>query len=73
MGIPRITPGLELVDDEGDLVVVSDIDDVEETVELEASDGDSYSMSLRELRVKLRVGDFAAVEDDNGAEEVSGE
>ena len=42
MGIPRITPGLELVDDEGDLVVVSDIDDVEETVELEASDGDSY-------------------------------
>jgi hypothetical protein len=73
MGIPRITPGLELVDDEGDLVVVSDIDDVEETVELEASDGDSYSMSLRELRVKLRDGDFAAVEDDNGAEEVSGE
>jgi len=73
MGIPRITPGLELVDDEGDLVVVSDIDDVEETVELEASDGDSYSMSLRELRVKLRDGDFAAVEDENGAEEVSGE
>jgi len=73
MGIPRITPGLELVDDEGDLVVVSDIDDVEETVELEASDGDSYSMSLRELRVKLRDGDFAAVEDDDSGEELSGE
>jgi len=47
MGIPRITPGLELVDDEGDEVVVLDIDQADDTVELEASDGDSYSMSPR--------------------------
>jgi hypothetical protein len=69
MGIPRITPGLELVDDEGDLVVVCDIDDVEETAELEVSDGDSYSMSLRELRSKLRDGDFVAVENDDESDE----
>jgi hypothetical protein len=30
-------------------------------------------MSLRELRVKLRDGDFAAVEDDDSGEELSGE
>ena len=62
MGIPRITPGLELVDDEGDLVVVDSIDDEEQTVDLETDDGDSYSMTLRELRSKLRDGDFVAVD-----------
>jgi len=65
MGIPRITPGLELVDDEGDEVVVLDIDQADDTVELEASDGDSYSMSLRDLRSKLRDGDYAVVVDEN--------
>jgi hypothetical protein len=62
MGIPRITPGLELVDDEGDLVIVDSIDDEEQTVDLETDDGDSYSMTLRELRSKLRDGDFVAVD-----------
>jgi len=76
MGIPRIIPGLELVDDEGDEVTVSEIDESESTVELETSDGDSYSMSLRELRSKLRDGEFAVVEsceteagDDNSEDE----
>jgi hypothetical protein len=62
MGIPRITLGLELVDDEGDLVVVDSIDDEEQTVDLETDDGDSYSMTLRELRSKLRDGDFVPVD-----------
>lgn len=70
MGIPRITPGLELVDDEGDLVVICEIDDTEETVELESSDGESYSLTLRELRSKLRDGDFVAVEPES--EEMTG-
>ena len=69
MGVPRITPGLELVDDEGDQVVVCEIDKEDETVELEASDGDSYSMSLRELRSKLRDGAFAVVDDANLADD----
>ncbi|PWT86478.1 MAG: hypothetical protein C5B58_01330 [Acidobacteria bacterium] len=64
MGIPRITPGLELVDDEGDLVVVDSIDDEEQTVDLETDDGDCYSMTLRELRSKLRDGDFVAVDSE---------
>ena len=62
MGIPRVAVGLELVDDEGDLIVVCEIDESDETVELEAEDGDSYAMTLRELRSKLRDGDFVAVE-----------
>jgi hypothetical protein len=73
MGIPRITPGLELVDDEGDLVVVDSIDNEEQTVDLETDDGGSYSMTLRELRSKLRDGDFAAVDtdtEDSAADEV---
>ena len=64
MGIPRIIPGLELVDDEGDLVVVDSVDDEEQTVDLETDDGDSYSMTLRELRSKLRDGDFVAVDSE---------
>jgi hypothetical protein len=73
MGIPRITLGLELVDDEGDLVVVDSIDDEEQTVDLETDDGDSYSMTLRELRSKLRDGDFVAVDtetEESTADEV---
>jgi len=73
MGIPRLTLGLELVDDEGDLVVVDSIDDEEQTVDLETDDGDSYSMTLRELRSKLRDGDFVAVDtetEESTADEV---
>lgn len=65
MIIPRIVPGLELIDDEGDEVAVQRIDASRETVELETSDGDSYSMSLRELRSKLRDGEFAVLDDDD--------
>jgi hypothetical protein len=73
MGIPRITLGLELVDDEGDVVIVDSIDDEEQTVDLETDDGDSYSMTLRELRSKLRDGDFVAVDtetEESTADEV---
>jgi hypothetical protein len=66
--IPRITIGLELVDDEGDEVVVTEVDPGEDAVTLEASDGEQYSMSLRNLRSRLRDGDFACLVDD-GADE----
>ncbi len=68
MSIPRVSVGLELVDDEGDQVVVCEIDDSDETVELEAADGESYSMTLRELRCKLRDGDFVAVDSDDDSD-----
>jgi hypothetical protein len=68
MSIPRIAPGLEMVDDEGDHVVVADIDESDDTVELETRDGESYSIPLRELRSKLRDGDFAEIEPDTEQE-----
>lgn len=63
MSIPRVVKGLELVDDEGDEVVVSKISESKGIATLKtADDGDSYTMSLRELRSKLRDGEFAALE-----------
>ncbi len=69
MSIPRITPGLALIDDEGDEVAVRKINESRGTVVLQTSDGDSYSMSLRELRSKLRDGAFAVVDSDEEDED----
>ena len=67
MDIPRITVGLELVDDEGNEVVVEKLYLSKGTVSLTTGDGDSYSMSLQALRSKLRDGEFARIdpEDEN--------
>ena len=67
MDIPRITVGLELVDDEGNEVVVEKLNQSKGTVSLTTGDGDSYSMSLQALRSKLRDGEFARIdpEDEN--------
>ena len=73
MGVPRIVVGLELVDDEGDEVVVDEIDSERGTVTLVTSDDDGYEMSVRELRSKLRDGEFVRVIDAAGAEEGSDE
>lgn len=70
MIVPRIAVGLALVDDDGDEVVVHKIDQGRGTVTLLTEDGDRYGMSIRDLRSKLRDGDFAQVV-DNGAEEIS--
>ena len=59
MSVPRIVVGLQLVDDEGDEVVVDEIDSDRATVTLLTSDDDGYEMSIRELRSKLRDGHFA--------------
>jgi hypothetical protein len=67
MSVPRIVTGLELVDDEGDEVIVGAIDHVLGIVTLE-TDEDSYSMSLRELRGKLRDGEFAVLDADQDDE-----
>jgi hypothetical protein len=67
MGIPRISPGLELVDDEGDEVVVREIHEATDTVDLETSDGDTYCMKIRELRSRLRDGDFVPLEPETEA------
>jgi predicted DNA-binding transcriptional regulator AlpA len=64
MHIPRIAIGLELVDDEGDEVVVRKINSTNSTVTLQSDRTGAYSMSLRDLRCKLRDGEFAIVEDD---------
>ena len=65
MKIPRITSGLELVDDSGDEVCVSGIDEESGIVTLDMlDDDDSYTMSLRELRSRLREGAFAVLEPD---------
>lgn len=69
MNIPRIVTGLELVDDEGDEVVVHKISEAKGVVTLQTSDGDSYSMSLRELRRNLRDGAFAVIDDDDENED----
>jgi hypothetical protein len=74
MNIPRITFGLELVDDSGDEVCVSDIDESSGVVTLQLlDDDDSYTISVRELRSKLRDGEFAVLDpddsDDGGADE----
>jgi hypothetical protein len=63
VSIPRIVRGLELIDDDGDEVVVQKISEAKGTATLGTSDGDSYSISLRELRSKLRDGEFASVYD----------
>lgn len=78
MSIPRVVKGLELVDDEGDEVVVSKISESKGIATLKtADDGDSYTMSLRELRGKLRDGEFAALDaeddDTNAAEDDAAE
>jgi hypothetical protein len=67
MDIPRITVGLELVDDEGNEVIVERLNQSKGTVSLTTGDGDSYSMSLQALRSKLRDGEFARIdpEDEN--------
>jgi hypothetical protein len=65
MSVPRIVSGLELIDDEGDEVVVYKINVSRGTVMLRTSDDDTYSMLLRELRSKLRDGEFAVVEGDD--------
>jgi hypothetical protein len=65
MGIPRVKIDFEFIDDEGNQGVVSDIDESEGMVEVETDDGDSYSLSLRELRSKLRDGDFVAVDPES--------
>jgi len=62
MDIPRITVGLELVDDEGNEVVVEKLYLSKGTVSLTTGDGDSYSMSLQVLRSKLRDGEFARID-----------
>ena len=74
MNIPRIATGLELVDDSGDEVVVSKISEANGVATLRTLDGDdSYTMSVRELRSKLRDGEFAILEpDDNDEEEGKG-
>lgn len=72
MSVPRIVVGLELVDDEGDEVVVDEIDSDRGVVTLvTTSDDDGYEISLRELRGKLRDGEFAAVLDHDEPEESS--
>lgn len=72
MDIPRITVGLELVDDEGDQVIVEKLNLSKGTVMLSTSDGETYSMLLRTLRSRLRDGEFVRVDPDDerpGAEE----
>ena len=62
MILPRISPGLELVDDTGDEVVVLRVE--RSNAILETSDGDTYSISLAALRNALRDGDFSLLADD---------
>jgi hypothetical protein len=73
--VPRIVTGLELVDDEGDEVKVHRINESKGTVTLKTSEGESYSMALRELRGMLRDGQFACltadVDDDDDDESVA--
>lgn len=69
MNIPRIAIGLELVDDDGDQVVVRKINSTNSTVTLQSDRTGAYSMSLRDLRCKLRDGEFAVVDDPDEDEE----
>ncbi len=75
MIVPRIIPGLELVDDTGDEVVIQRVNWSADTVVLETSDGDTYSMSLPALRNALRDGDFSLLEEEELEQEpdLSGE
>lgn len=66
MTVPRIVKGLELVDDSGDEVRVSGVNEASGVATLKMlEDDDSYTMPLRELRGKLRDGAFAVLEDDD--------
>jgi len=70
MIIPRIVKGLELVDDSGDEVRVARINEASGVATLEMlEEDDSYTISLRELRGKLRDGAFAVLDDDEDDED----
>jgi len=73
MDIPRITVGLELVDDEGNEVVVEKLNQSKGTVSLTTDDGDSYSMSLQALRCKLRDGEFARIDPEDENPDIEGD
>ena len=73
MDIPRITVGLELVDDEGNEVIVERLNQSKGTVSLTTGDGDSYSMSLQALRSKLRDGEFARIDPEDENPDIEGD
>ena len=69
--VPPIRPGLFLVNEDGDLVMVSQVNLSREAVHLKVDDGGSYTIGMRELRRALVDGDYAIAEGEE--EEVEDE
>jgi hypothetical protein len=70
MTLPRIRPGLELIDDAGDETVIQRVDRSTGVVSFERNDGSTYSMTLSALCNGLRDESFSLIEDeDEEAEE----